>query len=146
MAFSIHGTLLYSLGLLLAFWIPAVVLLFSSYLLVTESRRRQLHNRISNTTKSLLLVCAVLWFFLFAEYHITHRIALFDLGAPLFSLIAFFVIPFLLPVSLSTEIKRSHPRKPYLLSGAFFLLAAISMIPGIYLVWYYTSAIVFHHS
>lgn len=145
MAFSIPGALLYLLSLLLTFWIPVAVLLFSFHILVAESRRRHPHNGIANATKLLLLICGALWLFLFAEYHSKIRITLFDLAAPLFSLVALFTIPFLLPLSLYTETNRSHPRKLSLLSGTFFLLAAISMVPGAYLLWYYAARIVSGH-
>lgn len=78
-----------------------------------------------------------LWLFLYGEHYTYGAIPLFDYGAPVLSLMALIVIPAIAIGHLLFAFKptpRNYERTSVVAAYALFFL---SVIPGIYLVWFY---------
>ena len=126
-------------GFLLNSWVPVLM----SCPVLWVGLRSQPVPGASTVSHRLVLAAEItalaMWAFLYAEHRISHRIPLFDYGAPLLSLVALIAIPLLgagaLP-KLSLLIERRGGVGLSLLSLPFL---AMSLVPGSFLVLFYVA-------
>jgi len=142
MSYSAYDTLLFLLGLLLETGLPFIILLSAFIPMVVEIRNRQQGDKLAKSSRFLVIACSILWIFLYAEHYSHGSVSVFDVGAPLVTLISALLLPVLVPVSIRIEAKAVHSCRSYYLVASLSALGAISIVPGIHMAWYYYAAIV----
>ena len=134
-----HDALLSILDLLLSSGIPLLLVIFSASLLWRNILRNAM-----DAQSIALLVCgvvlsALLWICLYGKHYTDGTIRVFDVGAPIFSVVALMVLPILGLIYLSSRLLKGHPPLYGLEIISTYALFLVSLIPGIYLVVFYSS-------